>query len=119
MEAIETNHPYEIAGNVLNTGFLIDNLPEKACVEVPCLVDGNGITPTHFGPLPEQCAALNRTNINMQLLSIQAALTGKKEHVYQAAMMDPHTGAELSMDDIKSMCDDLIEAHGNWLPDFH
>lgn len=119
MEAIETNHPYEIAGNVLNTGFLIDNLPEKACVEVPCLVDGNGITPTHFGPLPEQCAALNRTNINMQLLTIQAALTGKKEHVYQAAMMDPHTSSELSIGDIVKMCDEMLEFNKIYLPNFN
>lgn len=119
MEAMETNQPYEIAGNVLNTGFLIDNLPEKACVEVPCLVDGNGIRPTHFGPLPEQCAALNRTNINMQLLTIQAALTGKKEHVYQAAMMDPHTSSELSIGDIVKMCDEMLAFNKPHLPNFN
>lgn len=110
MEAMVTNTPYKIGGNVLNTG-LIDNLPADACVEVPCLVDGAGIHPTHIGRLPVQCAAMNMLDINCQLLTIEAAVTGKKEHVYQAAMLDPHTGAELSIDDIISMCDELIEAH--------
>lgn len=110
MEAMVTNTPYKIGGNVLNTG-LIDNLPSDACVEVPCLVDGSGIHPTHIGRLPVQCAAMNMLDINCQLLTIEAAVTGKKEHVYQAAMLDPHTGAELSIDDIISMCDELIEAH--------
>lgn len=117
MEAIETNNPFRIGGNVLNTG-LITNLPREAVVEVPCLVDRNGISPTYVGDLPPQCAALNRTNINTQLLTIEAAITGKKEHIYHAAMLDPHTAAELSMDDIIAMCDDLIEAHGSWLPEF-
>lgn len=110
MEAMVTNTPYKIGGNVLNTG-LIDNLPTDACVEVPCLVDGAGIHPTHVGRLPVQLAAMNMLNINCQLLTIEAAVTGRKEHVYQAAMLDPHTGAELSPDDIIAMCDDLIEAH--------
>ena len=110
MEAIITNTPYKIGGNVLNTG-LIDNLPADACVEVPCLVDGQGIHPTHVGRLPVQCAAMNMTNINPQLLTIEAAVTGKKENIYQAAMLEPHTAAELSIDDIIAMCDDLIEAH--------
>ncbi|MBB6673396.1 alpha-glucosidase/alpha-galactosidase [Cohnella nanjingensis] len=114
-EAMETNRPFKIGGNVMNTG-LITNLPREACVEVPCLVDANGVTPTYVGDLPPQCAALNRTNINTQLLTIEAAVTGKKEHIYHAAMLDPHTSAELSMDDIVSLCDDLIEAHGDWLP---
>ncbi len=118
IEAMETDIPFKIGGNVLNTGRLISNLPENACVEVPCLVDASGVTPTHVGDLPEQLAALNRTNINTQLLTIKAAMTGKKEHIYQAAMLDPHTSAELSIDDIVAMCDDLIEAHGNWLPEF-
>lgn len=116
LEAIETNKPYEIAGNVLNKGFLISNLPEDACVEVPCLVDANGIQPIRFGALPQQCAALNRTNINMQLLTIEAALTGKREHVYQAAMLDPHTSAELSIGDIVKMCDELLELNKDFLP---
>ncbi|EXX89445.1 hypothetical protein BG53_12885 [Paenibacillus darwinianus] len=117
MEAIETNVPFKIGGNVMNTG-LITNLPKEACVEVPCLVDGSGVNPTYVGDLPPQCAALNRTNINTQLLTIEAAMTGKKEHIYHAAMLDPHTAAELSIDDIIAMCDDLIEAHGEWLPSF-
>lgn len=110
MEAIVTNNPYKIGGNVLNTG-LIDNLPADACVEVPCLVDGKGVQPCHVGRLPVQCAAMNMTNINCQLLTIEAAVTGKKEHLYQAAMMDPHTGAQLSLDDIVKMCDEMLEAH--------
>ena len=110
MEAIVTDTPYKIGGNVLNNGC-ITNLPDDACVEVPCLVDGNGIHPTHVGRLPVQCAAMNMTNINPQLLTIEAAVTGKREHVYQAAMLDPHTAAELSIDDIIAMCDELIEAH--------
>ncbi|KAA8786540.1 alpha-glucosidase/alpha-galactosidase [Paenibacillus amylolyticus] len=117
MEAMETDRPYKIGGNVMNNG-LITNLPREACVEVPCLVDGSGISPTYIGDLPPQLAALNRTNINTQLLTIEAAITGKKEHIYHAAMLDPHTAAELSMDDIVAMCDDLIEAHGDWLPKF-
>lgn len=110
MEAMVTDNAYKIGGNVLNAG-LIDNLPSDACVEVPCLVDGNGIHPTHVGRLPVQCAAMNMLDINCQLLTIEAAVTRKREHVYQAAMLDPHTGAELSIDDIISMCDELIEAH--------
>lgn len=117
LEAIETDKPFKIGGNVMNTG-LITNLPKEACVEVPCLVDASGVTPTYVGDLPPQCAALNRTNINTQLLTLEAAATGKKEHIYHAAMLDPHTAAELSMDDIKSLCDDLIEAHGDWLPKY-
>ena len=118
MEAMETNKPFKFGGNVLNRG-LITNLPSKACVEVPCMVDKSGVVPTIIGDLPEQCAAMNRTNINVQLLTIEAATTLKKEYIYQAAMMDPHTAAELSIDDIVAMCDDLIAAHGDWLPKFH
>ncbi|MBU6113401.1 alpha-glucosidase/alpha-galactosidase [Mammaliicoccus lentus] len=118
IEAMETNKPFKIGGNVLNTGGLISNLPENTVVEVPCLVDASGIAPTYVGELPEQLAALNRTNINTQLLTIEAALTQKKEKIYQAAMLDPHTASELSMDDIISLCDDLIEAHGDWLPTY-
>ena len=117
MEAIVTNKPYSIGGNVINTG-LIDNLPSDACVEVPCLIDSDGIHPTHIGRLPVQLAAMNMTNINPQLLTIEAAVTGKKEHIYQAAMLDPHTGSELDIDTIKKMVDDLIEAHGDYLPKF-
>lgn len=118
MEAMETDNPIKIGGNVLNTGGLISNLPSKAVVEVPCMVDASGVSPTYVGDLPEQLAALNRTNINTQLLTIEAAMTKKKEHIYQAAMLDPHTASELSIDDIVSLCDDLIEAHGDWLPKY-
>ena len=110
MEAIVTNTPYKIGGNVLNHGC-ISNLPWDACVEVPCLVDNNGITPTHVGELPLQLAAMNASNIYPQMLTIEAAHTGKRETLYQAAMMEPHTGAELSTDEIVSLCDELIEAH--------
>jgi alpha-galactosidase len=102
----------------MNTGRLISNLPENACVEVPCVVDRSGIMPCYVGDLPEQLAALNRTNINTQLLTIEAAITLKKEHIYQAALLDPHTNSELSMDDTIAMCDELIEAHGDWLPTY-
>lgn len=118
IEAVETNIPFKFGGNVLNTGRLISNLPEKACVEVPCIADRSGITPTYVGDLPEQLAALNRTNINTQLLTNEAAITGKREYIYQAAMLDPHTSAELSLDDIVSLVDDLLEAHGEWIPGF-
>lgn len=118
IQAVLNDKPYRIHGNVLNTG-LITNLPQNACVEVPVLVDRNGLNPCFVGDLPEQCAALNRTNINVQLLTIKAAETLQKSYIYQAAMMDPHTSSELSIDDIKALCDDLIEAHGDWLPKFH
>ena len=110
MEAMVTNQPYMIGGNVINNG-VIPNLPAEACVEVPCVVNANGITPTYVGPLPLQLAAMNSSNIYPQLLTIEAARTGKKEFIYQAAMMDPHTGAQLSTDEIVAMCDELMEAH--------
>ena len=119
MESIAGGTPMQIGGNVLNTGRLITNLPEEACVEVPCLVNGSGIHPCHVGALPVQCAAMNMTNINVQLLTIEAARTRKRDHIYQAAMLDPHTAAELSIDDIRAMVDELIEAHGSYLPEFH
>ena len=118
MEAIETNKPYVFGGNVLNTG-LIPNLPSESVVEVMCVADKSGITPCYAGNLPEQCAALNRTNINVHLLTIEAAKTFQKDKIYLAAMFDPHTSSELSIDDIVSLCDDLIEAHGNWLPHYN
>jgi len=118
MEAIVTNNPYNIGGNVLNNG-LIENLPREACVEVPCLVNRLGVQPTVVGKLPLQCAAMNMTNINVQLLTIEAAVTKKKDAIYQAAMLEPHTSSELSIDDIVSLCDDLIEAHGDWLPKYN
>ncbi len=117
MESMVTNTPYMIGGNVINAG-LITNLPSDACVEVPCLVTRLGIQPTVVGKLPTQLAAMNMTNINVQLLTIEAALTKKREHIYQAAMLDPHTSSELSIDDIVSLCDDLIEAHRGWLPEY-
>ena len=118
MEAIVTGNPYQIGGNVLNKGHLISNLPAEACVEVPCLVNGSGVHPCSVGALPVQCAAMNMTNINVQLLTIEAAATGKKEHIYQAAMLDPHTASELDIDTIKKLVDDLIEAHGHYLPKY-
>ena len=117
IEAMVTDKPYKIGGNVLNTG-LITNLPHNAVVEVPCLVDRSGVCPTVIGDLPEQLAALNRTNINVQLLTIEAARTLKKDYIYQAAMMDPHLQSELSIDDIVALCDDLIIAHKGWLPEY-
>lgn len=115
IKAMELDEPYRIHGNVLNTG-LITNLPTDACVEVACLVDRNGINPCYVGDLPEQCAAINRLMVNVQLLTIKAAVTLEKKYVYMAAMLDPHTGSELSMDDIRAMCDELFEAHKDWLP---
>ncbi|MGI5870252.1 MAG: alpha-glucosidase/alpha-galactosidase [Kiritimatiellia bacterium] len=117
MEAIVTDVPYQIGGNVLNRG-LIPNLPADAVVEVPCLVDSNGVQGTYVGALPVQCAALNMTNINVHLATIEAALTRKREHIYHAAMLDPHAAAELSLDEIVAMCDALIEEHGELLPKF-
>lgn len=117
MESIVTGQPYKIGGNVLNTG-LIDNLPADACVEAPCLIDGQGIHPCHVGRLPVQLAAMNMTNINAQLIAIEAAVTRKRDLIYNAAMLDPHTGGELSIDDIVSMVDEMIEAHGDYLPKY-
>ena len=113
-----TDQPFRVHGNVQNNG-LITNLPANACVEVPCMVDRNGINPCKVGDLPEQCAAINRTNINVQNMTILAAREHKKEYVYMAAYLDPHTAAELSMDEIRAMCDDLFEAHRGWLPEYN
>jgi alpha-galactosidase len=115
--AAETGRPEVIYGNVANAG-LIDNLPAGCCVEVPCLVDANGVQPTHVGPLPPQCAALNRTNINVQELAVAAALTGDRSHVYQAVMLDPLTAALLDLRQIRAMVDDLFAAEAHWLPEF-
>lgn len=109
-EAINTNRPFKIGGNVINRG-LITNLPEEACVEVPCMVDNAGIHPTYIGKLPLQLAMMNSTNVYTQLLTIDAAVNNDRRTVYQAAMADPHTGAQLSTDEIVAMCDELLDAH--------
>ena len=119
MDAIITNIPYKIGGNVLNSGGLIENLPKEACVEVPCLVDGSGVSSCYVGKLPLQLAAMNQTHINVHLLTIEAAVTLKRDYIYYAAMMDPHTASELTIDEIRGLVDDLIEAHGDWLPKYH
>jgi alpha-galactosidase len=117
IHSLETGQPRVIYGNVSNEG-LIDNLPHGCCVEVPCLVDANGIQPTHIGELPPQLAALMMTNVNVQGLTVEAALTGKREHIYHAAMLDPHTAAELDLEQIWNLVDDLIKEHGDWLPEY-
>jgi alpha-galactosidase len=114
MEAMVTNNPYKIGGNVLNEG-LITNLPADACVEVPCLIDNMGVHPCKIGRLPVQLAAMNMTNIGTQLMTIEAAVTKKREAIYQAALLDPHTAGELSVDEIVAMCDELIDAHGEYM----
>ena len=115
IRSIETGKPRVVYGNVPNDG-LIDDLPAGCTVEVPCLVDGNGVQPTHIGALPPQLAALIRTNVNVQELTVEAALTGKRGHVYHAAMLDPHTAAELDLDQIHDLVDALLEEHGDWVP---
>lgn len=118
IHSMETNQPRVIYGNVQNNG-LIDNLQQGCCVEVPCLVDKQGIQPVKIGSLPPQLAALMMTNVNVQSLTVEAALTGRKDHVYQAAMLDPHTSQDLPIDKIVALCDDLFEAHGDWIPEMH
>ncbi|MBE2222081.1 MAG: alpha-glucosidase/alpha-galactosidase [Anaerolineae bacterium] len=117
IHSVETGTPRVIYGNVANHG-LIDNLPQGCCVEVPCLVDKNGVQPTAVGALPPHLAALMQTNINVQALTVEAALTSNREHIYHAAMLDPHTAAELALEQIWALVDDLIEAHGEWLPTY-
>jgi len=117
IHSLETGTPRVVYGNVANDG-LIDNLPAGCCVELPCLVDRNGIQPTRIGALPPQLAALMQTNVNVQALTVEAALTGRREHIYHAAMLDPHTAAELDLEQIHALVDDLIAAHGDWLPAF-
>jgi alpha-galactosidase len=117
IHSMETGQPRVIYGNVPNHG-LIDNLPQGCCVEVPVLVDKSGLQPTRIGALPPQLAALMQTNVNVQSLTVEAALTRRREHIYHAAMLDPHTSAELSLDQIWSLVDDLIAAHGDWLPQY-
>ncbi len=118
IRSIETGRPRTIYGNVANVG-LIDDLPSGCTVEVPCLVDGNGVQPTRIGALPPQLAALIRTNVNVQELTVEAALTGRLEHVYHAAMLDPHTAAELDIDQIYELVDALLAAHGDWVPELN
>ena len=118
MDAVANNNEVTINGNVMNDGY-IDNLPSNCCVEVPCLINSKGNQPQKTGRLPEHLAALMRTNINVQILTAEAALTNKKEHIYHAAMLDPLTGANLSIEEIYSMVDKLIEAHGNYLPKYN
>lgn len=117
IHSLETGIPRVIYGNVMNDG-LIDNLPGECCVEVPCLVDKNGVQPTRIGALPPQLAALMQTNINVQALTVEAVLTGKREHIYHAAMFDPHTAAELDLEQVWMLVDELIAAHGEWLPTY-
>lgn len=117
IHSMETNTPRVVYGNVENNG-LIDNLIPGCCVEVPCLVDKNGIQPTRIGSLPPQLAALMMTNVNVQSLTVEAALTGRKEHIYQAAMLDPHTSQDLGLDDIRALVDDMIAAHEGWIPEY-
>lgn len=115
IHAKETGRPAVIYGNVPNRG-LIDGLPDGACVEVPCLVDAQGIQPTRVGALPPQLTALMQTNVNVQELTVRALLEGEREHVHHAAMLDPHTAAELDLDQIRDLVDDLLEAHGEMIP---
>jgi len=114
IRALETGEPFAFNGNVINAGF-IDNLA-RCCVEVPCVADERGITPQAVGSLRPQLAALIQTNVNVQALTVDAALTGRREHAYHAAMLDPHTSAELSLDEIHQLVDLLLEAHGTLVP---
>ena len=118
MVAELTGEPIVVNGNVANRGY-IDNLPPDVCVEVPCLVDHNGVQPVRVGRLPPQLAAMIQTNINVQELTVEALVTGRKDHVRHAAMLDPHTAAELSLDEIATLVDDLLAAHEGWLPELH
>ncbi len=115
IDAVHTGRPAMVYGNVPNAA-VISNLPDGCCVEVPCLVDANGVQPVRIGDLPVQLAALMQTNINVQALTVEAALTGRREHVYHAAMMDPHTASVLDLDGIWGLVDAMLEAHREWLP---
>jgi alpha-galactosidase len=117
MEAMETNQPARINGNIPNLG-LITNLPEGCCVEVACLIDASGVQPTVVGDLPPQLAALNRTNINVQELIVEAALTGQTEAIYHAVMLDPLTAAICTLPQIRAMVGEMLEAQRRWLPQF-
>ena len=115
INSVWTGTPSVIYGNTRNHGY-ISNLPEGCAVEVPCLVDRNGIQPTAIGDLPKQLVGLMRTNISVQEMTVEALMTENREHIYHAAMLDPHTAAELDLDQIWNLTDDLIEAHGDWMP---
>lgn len=117
INSIWTGVPSVIHGNVANNG-LIDNLPEGCAVEVACLVDGNGVQPTRAGTLPPQLAAIMQSNVTVQGLVVEALMTENPQYIYHAAMMDPHTAAELDLDQIWAMVDELRAAHGDWLPDW-
>jgi alpha-galactosidase len=120
IRACETGEPFTFNGNVPNRrdgGLLIDNLPADCCVEVPCVATAGGIEPQAVGTLPRHLAALMQTNVNVQGLTVEAALTGRREPAYHAAMLDPHTAAELSLEEIAELVDALLEAHGEWIPE--
>ena len=114
---METNVPVKVNGNVPNID-LISNLPYGCCVEVPCLVDANGVQPIQVGDLPVQLAALNRTNVNVQELIVEAALNGETEAVYHAVMLDPLTAAVCTLPQIHAMVGEMLEAEKEWLPQF-
>jgi alpha-galactosidase len=116
VHSMVTGEPRVIYGNVANEG-LIENLPRGACVEVPCLVDGNGVQPTAVGALPPQLAALNRTFLNVCELTVRAALEGCRDHVLHAALLDPNASGTLSPERIAALVDDMIDAHGDALPE--
>jgi len=117
VNSVVTGEPSVIYGNVRNNGF-IPQLPDGCAVEVPTLVDANGLQPTVVKDIPPQLIALMRTNINVQDLTVQALLTENREHIYHAAMLDPHTAAELDLDQIWKLTEDLLVAHDDWLPEF-
>lgn len=116
VHGLETGRPFRFNGNVMNDGPLISNLPVDCCVEVPCVADERGITAQPVGPLPPQLAALIQTNVSVQALAVEAALTRRRDRVDRAAMLDPHTGAELSLAEIHDLVDELLEAHGDLVP---
>ncbi|MAV47556.1 MAG: alpha-glucosidase/alpha-galactosidase [Alphaproteobacteria bacterium TMED89] len=115
VESVWTGKPSVIYGNVQNKGY-ISNLPHGCAVEVPCLVDRNGIQPSSIGDLPKHLVGLMRTNISVQEMTVEALMTENRDHIYHAAMLDPHTASELDLDQIWAMTDELIEAHGSWMP---
>ena len=116
VHSVVTGTPRTVYGNVANHG-LVDNLPDGCCVEVPCEVDGKGLHPQAVGALPPQLAALIQTNVNVQSLTVEAIVTGRRDHVYHAAMLDPHTAAELDLGQIHDLVDALLAAHGSWIPE--